>query len=111
MNAETKRTVRFALIFGFFLGGLFGWTLNEMFDEAGAEGELEWYPSIEQPPNELAVLNSILREEIKQTALLDHIDCLQTTKYFKQFSYNLFKHFPSSCGQEPLNLTGVWKDD
>lgn len=80
---------------------------NFLMPEAGAEGELEWYPSISQPPNELAVLNSILTEEKKQTALLDHIDCLTSTyngdcggKYYAGDTYKR---------AIPLNKTGVWK--
>ena len=51
------------------------------------------------------ILMDMLEEEQKQTALLDHIDCMQYENiYGGQFSH---KRGWGNCG-EPLNLTGVW---
>ena len=51
------------------------------------------------------ILMHVLEEEKKQTALLDHIDCMQYENvYSGQFSH---KRGWGNCGQ-PLNYTGVW---
>ncbi len=51
------------------------------------------------------LLIDILEENKKQTALLDHIDCMQYENiYGGQFSH---KRGWGNCGQ-PLNYTGVW---
>jgi len=51
-------------------------------------------------------LKHILEEEKKQTALLDHIDCImnENMRYAREF-------LPvglANCGGYPLNVTGVW---
>lgn len=45
------------------------------------------------------LLEQILQEEQKQTALLDHIDCRNNYYYLRDVRYY--------CG-DPLNVTGVW---
>jgi len=56
----------------------------------------------------LGYLNEILKEEQKQTALLDQSNCFAYYEYTGGYSrtYNSKAH-KEFCG-EPLNLTGVW---
>ena len=53
----------------------------------------------------LHIIEQILEEEKKQTALLDHIDCMIYTKKTAS-GYTDLRH-RQACGT-PLDLTGVW---
>ncbi len=52
------------------------------------------------------MLQHILEEEKKQTALLDHIDCIinENHRYSPVYSPIAL----GNCGGYPLNVTGVW---
>lgn len=97
MNKETL-----ALIFLIGVAGLviLAFVLNDAYGhippETGQPTTRQFLPIVH-------VLEHILEEEKKQTALLDHIDCMIYTN--KDVSNDL-RH-RQACGT-PLNLTGVW---
>ena len=51
----------------------------------------------------MGYLDAVLEEEKKQTALLDHIDCIETEQHRHTQEYMAIIR----CGS-PLNVTGVW---
>jgi len=62
-----------------------------------------------QVRNEL-IQQDILEEEKKQTALLDHLDCILTNEMMHGGKGNPNRTFSIDCNDGfPLNLTGVWK--
>lgn len=61
-----------------------------------------------QVRNEL-IQQDILEEEIKQTKLLDHLDCILTNEMLHGGVDNPKRTLPIDCNDGfPLNVTGVW---
>jgi len=54
----------------------------------------------------MGYLNAVLEEEKKQTALLDHMDCVLNENIRYNPPYLIVGL--SNCGSYPLNVTGVW---
>lgn len=53
------------------------------------------------------ILRLILQEETKQTALLDHMDCMLYINNVANDKADFYWYDGKHCGQ-PLNVTGVW---
>jgi len=99
MNKETLALILVMGIAGFVI---LAFVLNDAYGHIPTEiGQ----PTTSQFLPIVHMLQHILEEEKKQTALLDHIDCMQ----YENTYGGMYSHSTGwgNCGQ-PLNVTGVW---
>jgi len=100
MNKETLALILVMGIAGFVI---LAFVLNDAYGHIPTE---TGQPTTRQFLPIVHVLEHILEEEKKQTALLDHIDCVLTEqiRYAEQYTVVAL----DNCGYYPLNVTGVW---
>jgi len=117
----SKETLALILVMGIAGLVILAFVLNDAYADHPLEGSLglavnsrgmEHYPfprfTDRAGGEAVYVLEHILEEEKKQTALLDQMNCYTYYEYTGGYSrtYNSKAH-KEFCG-EPLNLTGVW---
>ena len=126
MDKNTKDTIIFALIMVFIIGSLLSVAIWNTIQDAEAEHPIEdsfglSVSQVRMEAHEYGIrfceddcmgkliyrVEHILEEEKKQTALLDHIDCIlnENMRYIQPYLIVGL----SNCGTYPLNVTGVWQ--
>ena len=84
--------------------------IGELSEEESKKGEFNLDDSKEPNPEEWTEKKlrlAILQQEVFQTYLLDHMDCIITTQYFWKVTNDPY-YMPVFCEPKPMNYTGIW---